>query len=1049
MNKIYTKQFLRPASAAEEHIIELRLSDTPLESEGSMEMDDILYEPKDDEPILDLISHIEFEQKMEWGGPSGSLYNGNISFATILKYYAPDDSDVPEVASYPQKKGRIIQFVLLLQGEKEAIPCTLEYFVFYRDASGDIRKLHPLDHAIDITIPHKEPRDVIVTLEVCNKERALDCGRYYMAFRLCGKDGAYLNQGLVQYVNIVPSKMKISSVDSNLVGLDAIYGQMNTLVKQKVFNDHRLALNLSPAPVNLHAAVMGVKGSGKTSFAQVLYDFYVQNGFIKDGRLRITDAARWSKSWDDTSPIEKEMSEVPGGMLYIENAASMIASDARGNKEMMVEALVRELENNKDDTSVILADSPERISQLLAAADLRAHIGQVYKLPTLDLEQMMQIAQREAQSRGFVLTEEAKIAMKSYLSAIPDVSTNDVTQLIDTMIINMSERVVNSSQELLQDKAMLSEIKAEDIPQHKIGAYEQSMRKLNDLVGLKKLKYNIESHLNLVRFTQLRRQKGLTATLPPLHMIFTGNPGTGKTTVAKLLGEIYASLGILKTGHVITADRKKLVGQYIGDTEDNTKRILQQAHGNILLIDEAYTLVADPDDKKDFGPKVLECLLEELGKEQTDMIIILAGYPDEMESMLKVNKGLQSRFPYTFHFEDYSEQELVDIAVLTAQNSGYTFSPQALERVRNLIRREMERPTSGRDQQHFGNARFVTRLISSQIIPNMSRRVLTSVGAEASSQLLSYIDVADVPTSVTDTDYPIDEAQISRTLKELDELTGLEDIKQTLRNLVSIARNKQQNGEDLAGTIPLQWTFTGSTGTGKSSVARLLAQLLHAFHLISSDRMTQLRMPQTQNSTWTAYEIDQILRDTMKQSGQGLLFIDLDDVANNHIDVQWLRCKLTSLTAEMPGSYAFVIAVDDRRLPSQPIDMPISTSVIHFADYSAEELITILHQRLDKHGYSMTDEAAAEVDGHIRALCSNRSSGLANARTIKHLYTAITSAAELRTLALPKELLSLPQKGAIPSVSSDKSDAHTLITKDDIQSIKWKQINTHRIGFGA
>ena len=109
--------------------------------------------------------------------------------------------------------------------------------------------------------------------------------------------------------------------------------------------------------------------------------------------------------------------------------------------------------------------------------------------------------------------------------------------------------------------------------------------------------------------------------------------------------------------------------------------------------------------------------------------------------------------------------------------------------------------------------------------------------------------------------------------------------------------------------------------------------------LISSDRMTQLRMPQTQANAWTNYDIDKTLRDTMKQAGQGLLFIDLDDVANCHIDIQWLRCKLTSLTAEMPGSYAFVIAVDDRRLKPQLMDMPISTSVIHFDDYTSDELM--------------------------------------------------------------------------------------------------------------
>ena len=150
-------------------------------------------------------------------------------------------------------------------------------------------------------------------------------------------------------------------------------------------------------------------------------------------------------------------------------------------------------------------------------------------------------------------------------------------------------------------------------------------------------------------------------------------------------------------------------------------------------------------------------------------------------------------------------------------------------------------------------------------------------------------------------------------------------------------------------------------------------------------------------------------------------------IANSHIDIQWLRCKLTSLTAEMPGSYAFVIAVDDNRLSTSPIDMPISTSTIHFDDYTAEELMTILRQRLDKHGYTITDEALAELNLHIRAICDNRSSGFANARTMKHIHIAITSAAELR----------------------QSTSLQPTITKEDVQSIKWKKLNSHRIGFGA
>ena len=400
--------------------------------------------------------------------------------------------------------------------------------------------------------------------------------------------------------------------------------------------------------------------------------------------------------------------------------------------------------------------------------------------------------------------------------------------------------------------------------------------------------------------------------------------------------------------------------------------MLQQAHGNILLIDEAYTLVGDPDDKRDFGPKVLDCLLEELGHEQTDMIIILAGYPDEMEKMLKANKGLSSRFPYTFHFEDYTEDELFEIALCTAEQSGYSFSDDAAKRLRTLIHREMERG-KGRNKERFGNARFITRLISSRIIPNMSRRILSPATVASSPQQLSRIEAVDIPTSIQEADMAIDEAEVNRILKQLDEMVDRDEVKRTLHNLVDLARAKQASGEDLSDTIPLQWTFTGSTGTGKSSVGRLLARLLHAFHLIASEKMTQLRMPQSSANAWTPYEIDHILRDTMKQSGQGLLFIDLDDIANSHIDIQWLRCKLTSLTAEMPGSYAFVIAVDDNRLSNSPIDMPISTSIIHFDDYTADELMAILRQRLDKRGYTITDEALAELNQHIQVLCNNRS----------------------------------------------------------------------------
>ena len=1019
--------------------LEILLRDTSDESDSLREFTELVYNYTKDELILDRFTRLEYDRKSgeKTFGPTGEIPEIGVSYATLITYRTPE-KDEKESPVVEQAAGKQLQWLIYFESAKGEVSCKIEFYIFYRDENGDISHLHEDVFPLPLLIRELGSGDCgsYVDIHLTRGEDGMfDPGRYYFCFVLLTEDNKMLGEPVLQYMNIKPAKAHQVRPSSEMVGMEAIYDQMSVLSQQKQFNDQRRAMDLTPVEINLHAAVMGGKGSGKTTFAEVLHDFYVKNGLVENDRLHIVDAMKWVPSIrDDVSPLTDSLSIAEGGMLYIENAAAMIGTDARFNKDLVIQTLVSHLRDNPDKVAVVLADTADRITQLLSTADLKSYIGQIYKLPSLTIDQMMSIAERECDARKFVLTDATKQAMKSYLSSLPNATSEDVITLIDKMVARMSYRVVNDVEELFLSREKLTTLVPEDVPQPQIGKYEESMSKLNKLVGLKSLKYSIETHLQLVRFAHLRQQHGLQVATPPLHMIFTGNPGTGKTTVAGLLGEIYASLGLLKTGHVVKADRKTLVGQYIGDTEENTKRVLQQSHGNILFIDEAYTLVGDPDDKRDFGPKALDCLLDELGKENTDMIIILAGYPEEMERLLKSNKGLQSRFPYTFHFEDYTESELLEIAVKTAGDSGYSFSGEAYERLRELIHREVTQRSKSEDK-HFGNARFITRLISTRIIPNMSRRVLASAEADASPLVLSQIEAADIPMKSAETDYSIDEALIARTLAELDALTGREEIKRTLHDLVSLARMRLQSGDETAFTIPLHWTFTGPTGTGKSSVARLLAQLLHAFHLISSDRMTQLRMPQSTQNAWSSYEIDRLLRDTMKQAGRGLLFIDLDDIAAPHIDVQWLRCKLTSLTAEMPGSYAFVIAVDDTRLPQQLIDMPLSTSVLHFSSYTADELMAILHQRLTKQGFVLSPDASREMYTHVLNLCENRRA-LANARTIKHICTALADAAQLRTISMHK----------MPN-SSDKSEP-IEISKEDTLSIKWNTISTtNKIGF--
>ena len=175
------------------------------------------------------------------------------------------------------------------------------------------------------------------------------------------------------------------------------------------------------------------------------------------------------------------------------------------------------------------------------------------------------------------------------------------------------------------------------------------MNSLQEMIGLKYLKESIAEHLNYVKLLAARKRAGLKASIPPLHMVFTGNPGTGKTTVADFIGEIFHKMGLLEKGHVIRTDRSKLVGKWLGETEQKTEAAIEAAKGGVLFIDEAYSLFTnDKDgDKRDFGNRVIETLLPKLSDDNFGTIVILAGYPAEMKLLLESNPGLQSLLHFT------------------------------------------------------------------------------------------------------------------------------------------------------------------------------------------------------------------------------------------------------------------------------------------------------------------------------------------------------------------------------------------------------------------
>lgn len=272
---------------------------------------------------------------------------------------------------------------------------------------------------------------------------------------------------------------------------------------------------------------------------------------------------------------------------------------------------------------------------------------------------------------------------------------------------------------------------------------EDFMKPLEELTGLESVKRKLTAYEKLTQFNRMRRLHRLTVTSTPLHAMFLGSPGTGKTTVAKVMGKMLVQAGMLSKGHVVMKERGNLIGRFYGMEEEKTREAIKEAQGGILFIDEAYQLY-QPEDPKDPGRLVIETLMTALAdEEQRDWMLILAGYPEETRRMFDMNPGLKSRIPESniYEFRDFTEPELMEIAERYLNRNEYTLSPMA----REALALRFQADYRMRDK-NFGNARHVVNMIQNDILPAMAQRVMES--GEISPDSLSEIQVCDIPQPV-------------------------------------------------------------------------------------------------------------------------------------------------------------------------------------------------------------------------------------------------------------------------------------------------------------
>ena len=265
---------------------------------------------------------------------------------------------------------------------------------------------------------------------------------------------------------------------------------------------------------------------------------------------------------------------------------------------------------------------------------------------------------------------------------------------------------------------------------------QKCLDQLHSLTGLNAVKSTVQELVNIAKVAQMQAQAGIKAPAITRHLVFTGSPGTGKTTVARILGGIYKNLGVLSKGHFAEVDRADLVAEYLGQTAPKTAKVVESALGGVLFIDEAYSLV--PDGRGDmFGQEAINTLLKKMEDHREDLVVIVAGYKGEMSRFIDSNPGLKSRFSRSVHFEDYSPSELAEIFKVRCEQHGYVFSDKTLDAVQHLVKQFEDQIGE------LGNGRFVRNIFDRCVAIQCNR--LAALTKPSKKDLKTFLPT-DIPT---------------------------------------------------------------------------------------------------------------------------------------------------------------------------------------------------------------------------------------------------------------------------------------------------------------